>query len=57
MPMKDKDKKPEGRLGTGMAEDARKNLKAMPAYKDYQMTAMSSGNTPVSFEEWKKGKR
>lgn len=55
--MDKKDKKPDGRLGTGMAEDARKTVKAMPAYRDYQMTAMSSGNTPVSFEDWKKGKR
>lgn len=50
-------KKPEMPLGKGMAEDARKTVKSMPAYKDYQMTAYSSGNKPVSFEDWKKGKR
>lgn len=50
-------KKPDAPLGKGMAEDARKTLKTIPAYKDYQMTAYSSGNKPVSFEDWKKGKR
>lgn len=50
-------KKPEATLGKGLAEDARKAVKSMPAYKDYQMTAYSSGNKPVSFDEWKKGKR
>lgn len=50
-------KKPEARLGTGAAEEARKTLRAMPAYKDYQMMKMSNGEKPVSFDEWKKGKR
>jgi hypothetical protein len=50
-------KKSDAPLGKGMAEDARKTLKTIPAYKDYQMTAYSSGNKPVSFEDWKKGKR
>jgi hypothetical protein len=50
-------KKPEPSLGKGMVEEGRKTLKSMPAYKDYQMTAYSSGNKPVSFEDWKKGKR
>lgn len=53
----DKKGKKEGRLGTGMAEEARKTTRALPAYRDYQMTAASSGNKPVSFEDWKKGKR
>lgn len=51
------EKKPAAPLGSGMAEKARKDLKSMPAYREYQMTAYSSGNKPVSFEDWKKGKR
>lgn len=50
-------KKPVAPLGSGMAEEARKAIRLRPAYKDYQMTAYASGNKPVSFEDWKKGKR
>lgn len=56
--MRDKDdKKKEAPLGSGMAENARGTVRAMPAYRDYQMTVMSSGGKPVPFDEWKKGKR
>lgn len=55
--MSDDKKKADARLGTGMAEKARKDIRSAPAYKDYAMTAMSSGNKPVSFDDWKKGKR
>lgn len=51
------DRKPDARLGTGAAEDARKTVRAMPAYRDYQMLKTSNGEKPVSFDEWKKGKR
>lgn len=51
------DKKPEARLGTGAAENARKDLRAMPAYRDYQMLKLSNGEKAVSYDEWKKGKR
>lgn len=51
------EKKPEGRLGTGMAEEGRKTVKSMPAYRDYQTRKAEMGEKPVSFDEWKKGKR
>lgn len=51
------DKKPDARLGTGAAENARKDLRAMPAYKNYQMLKLGNGEKPVSYEDWKKGKR
>jgi hypothetical protein len=49
--------KNDARLGTGAAESARKDLRAMPAYRDYQMLKMSNGEKPVTYEEWKAGKR
>lgn len=55
--MQNGDKKKEAPLGKGMAENARSTMKAMPAYRDYQLMKMSSGGTPVSLEEWKKGNR
>lgn len=54
---KDDKRKKEAPLGTGMAEGARSTIKAMPAYRDYQLMKMSSGGTPVPFEERKKGNR
>jgi hypothetical protein len=44
-------------LGSGMAEDAKKKVRVTPAYKEYQMMKYSSGEKPVSMDDWLKGKR
>ncbi len=53
-----KKKKPEDApIGTGIARKGVNTIQSAMAYKDYQMTKMGAGETPVSFEEWKAGKR
>lgn len=45
-------------LGTGAADKTRTTLgRDAPAYKDYQMLKYGAGEQPVSYEEWKAGKR
>jgi hypothetical protein len=44
-------------IGTGIANEGRKTITSSMAYKDYQMTKLGNGEKPVSFEEWKAGKR
>ena len=61
MPMdKDSKKKPDPKdapIGDGIAKEGVKTVGAAMAYKDYQMTKMGNGEKPVTFEEWKAGKR
>jgi hypothetical protein len=60
-PGKDDKKKPadpkDAPLGSGIANKGRDTVAASMAFKDYQMTKMSNGEKPVSFEDWKAGKR